>query len=390
MNQNNSMERQPSLKRRLIIMFLLVGILLGGLVAFNQFKANAIRSYIASQIEPAQTVTAVVAATTSWSPTLDEIGSLRAMKGVDLGFEVSGIVKARHFKSGDHVKAGQLLIEMNDESEKAQLAVLEAGVKLAKITLERDQAQFAARAISQAQLDNDRADLDSKHAQLRQQRALLQKKSLVAPFEGRAGITTVNAGQYLNPGDKVVTLQQIAPILVDFHVPQQWVSDLKPGEALEFSTDAWPGKTFKGVVTALNPLVDGNTRNLAVEARLENPGQALLPGMFGRVKVIHGSPKNLITLPQTAVTYNPYGSSVFVLKAPPAGKAMPKGVTLMASQVFVTLGDNRGDQVAILSGVNAGDTVVTSGGLKLKNGTPVILSTQASPPDNPAPTPQEK
>jgi membrane fusion protein (multidrug efflux system) len=390
MNQNKPVERQPSLKRRLIIMLLLVGILLGGLVAFNQFKANAIKSYMASQTEPAQTVTATVAEVTAWSPALEEIASLRAVRGVDLGFEVSGIVKGRHFKSGEMVHAGQLLVELNDESEKAQVAVLAASVKLARITLERDQAQLAAKAISQAQVDNDRADLDSKLAQLQQQKALLQKKSLVAPFEGRAGITTVNPGQYLNPGDKVVTLQQIVPILVDFHVPQQWVADIKVGEALEFTTDAWPGKAFKGVVSALNPLVDGNTRNLAVEARLDNPGQALLPGMFGRVRVTHGTAKNLVTLPQTAITYNPYGSSVFVLKAPPAGKTLPQGATLVAAQVFVTLGGNRGDQVAVLSGVNVGDTVVTSGGLKLKNGTPVVVTTQVTPPNNPAPTPQEK
>jgi membrane fusion protein (multidrug efflux system) len=390
MKPNQPMERQPSLKRRLIIMFLLVGVLLAALVAFNQFKANAIRNYMASQIEPAQTVTTTTATVSAWNPTLEEIGTLRAMKGVDLGFEVSGIVKGRHFKSGDHVKAGQLLVDMNNDSEKAQLLVLSAAVKLARITLDRDQAQFAAKAISQAQLDNDRADLDSKLAQLQQQEALLKKKSLVAPFEGRAGISTVNPGQFLNPGDKVVTLQQIVPILVDFHVPQQWVADLKVGQALEFTTDVWPGKTFKGVVSAVNPLVDGNTRNLALEARLDNPAQALLPGMFGRVRVLHGSPKNMVTLPQTAVSYNPYGSSVFVLKAPPAGKVMPPGATQVASQVFVTLGGNRGDQVAIVSGVNAGDVVVTSGGLKLKNGTPVMVTTQLTPPDNPAPTPQEK
>lgn len=390
MNPTKPNQRQPLLKRRLLIMFLLVGILLGALVAFNLFKANAIKKYMASQTEPAQTVTAITAVATSWNPSLEEIGSLRAVRGVDLGFEVSGMVKARHFQSGEMVKAGQLLVEMNHDSEKAQVAVLEAAVKLAHITLERDLAQLSVKAISQAQVDNDRADLDSKLAQLQQQKALLQKKFLVAPFAGRAGITTVNPGQYLNPGDKVVTLQQIAPILVDFHIPQQWLADIKVGESLEFTTDAWPDKVFKGMVSAINPLVDGNTRNLAVEARLDNPSQALLPGMFGRVRVAHGTPKNLVTLPQTSITYNPYGASVFILKAPASGKTLPQGSTQVAAQVFVTLGGNRGDQVAILSGVNAGDTVVTSGGLKLKNGTPVVLTTQVTPPNNPAPTPQEK
>jgi membrane fusion protein (multidrug efflux system) len=298
------------------------------------------------------------------------------------------------FHSGDRVKAGQVLLEMVDDAEKAQLAVLEASAALARITMERDRAQYDAKAVSKAQLDADTADLQSKEAQVAQQKALLAKKSLQAPFDGRLGITTVNPGQYLNAGDKVVTLQQIAPILVDFNVPQQQAGQLVVGGKVSLQTDAWPGKAFPGAITAVSPLVDASTRNVAVEAKLENPKEILLPGMFGKVHWAYGERQQLLTLPQTAITYNPYGATVFILKPAPkqaggAAQAGPKA-EWVAEQVFVTTGPTRGDQVAILSGLQEGATVVSSGQIKLKTGTPVIVNNTLLPPNEPSPSPQEK
>ncbi len=390
----NDQKKHPSFRKRLTLMLVLVALLVGGLVAFHVFKGLMIRKFMASAGEPPQTVSTVGVTRSEWVPEYEVVGSLRAVRGVDISPEIAGTVRQVGFHSGDRVKAGQVLLEMVDDAEKAQLAVLEASAALARITMERDRAQYDAKAISKAQLDADTADLQSKEAQVAQQKALLAKKSLQAPFDGRLGITTVNPGQYLNAGDKVVTLQQIAPILVDFNVPQQQAGQLVVGGKVSLQTDAWPGKAFPGAITAVSPLVDASTRNVAVEAKLENPKEILLPGMFGKVHWTYGERQQLLTLPQTAIAYNPYGATVFILKPAPkqaagAAQAGPK-VEWVAEQVFVTTGPTRGDQVAILSGLQEGATVVTSGQIKLKTGTPVIVNNTLLPPNEPSPSPQEK
>jgi len=389
--------KTPSFKKRLILMLALVALLLGALVGFNIFKGMAIKKYMASAVQPPQTVTTTVAAVQDWNAELQAVATLRAVRGVDISSEVVGMVRELRFQSGQKVKAGQVLVVMNDDAERAQLKTLQVAAQLAHITLERDRAQYAAQAISRAQLDQDETDMQAKEAQVAQQAALLAKKTLSAPFEGRVGITTINPGQYLNPGDKIVTLQKITPILVDFHVPQQELNHLKVGRKLSLSTDAWPNKVFAGVISAINPLVDANTRNIAVEARLENPKQELLPGMFGRIRLVYGEKQTLITLPQSAITFNPYGATVFVVKDGASGAAKPDATTdkpavapMVVQQVFITTGATRGDQVAVISGLEAGSTVVTSGQLKLKTGTPIVVNNQTMPSSDAAPTPQEK
>ncbi len=388
------MQSAPSLKKRMIIMLILVAVLVGGVIAFNLFKGSMMRKFMAASGEPPQTVTTLVANRSEWIPELQAVGTLRAVRGVDISPEVAGTVRHLSFVSGQNVKAGDVLVEFVNDAEKAQLKSLEASVQLARITLERDRAQFAAQAISQAQVDTDTADLQGKEAQWAQQSALLAKKYLVAPFGGKLGISTINPGQFLNPGDKIVTLQEITPILVDFNVPQQQVGQLGVGRTVTLSVDAWPNKVFSGKISAISPLVDAGTRNIAVEAQVENPKQELLPGMFGRVRLAHGEKQSFITLPQSAVTFNPYGATVFVVKSAPKPATTeaghPAGTGLVAEQVFVTTGATRGDQVAIISGLEAGTTVVTSGQIKLKTGTPLIVNNQQSPPNDPAPTPQEK
>ncbi len=388
------MQSAPSLKKRMIIMLILVAVLVGGVIAFNLFKGSMMRKFMAASGEPPQTVTTLVANRSEWIPELQAVGTLRAVRGVDISPEVAGTVRHLSFVSGQNVKAGDVLVEFVNDAEKAQLKSLEASVQLARITLERDRAQLAAQAISQAQVDTDTADLQGKEAQWAQQSALLAKKYLVAPFGGKLGISTINPGQFLNPGDKIVTLQEITPILVDFNVPQQQVGQLGVGRTVTLSVDAWPNKVFSGKISAISPLVDAGTRNIAVEAQVENPKQELLPGMFGRVRLAHGEKQSFITLPQSAVTFNPYGATVFVVKSAPKPATTeaghPAGTGLVAEQVFVTTGATRGDQVAIISGLEAGTTVVTSGQIKLKTGTPLIVNNQQSPPNDPAPTPQEK
>ena len=377
------------MKKRMVIMLVAVAVLLGGLVGFNFFKGYMMQKYMASAPVPAATVSAMTADYQQWQPQLSAVGTLRAVRGVDVTTEVAGLVRSIEFKSGDDVKAGQVLVQLNADSDLAQLHALEAAADLASTVYERDKAQLAAEVISKAQVDTDAADLKSKRAQVAQQAALVEKKTIRAPFAGKLGITTVNPGQYLNTGDKVVTLQTIDPIYIDFNLPQQQLPQVSIGQKVTISTDAYKDATFEGKINAINPRIDTNTRNVQVEATIPNPRRQLLPGMFATVKVNSGDEQRYLTLPQAAITYNPYGSTVFVIK--PSDKKDDKGnAVLTAQQVFVTRGPTRGDQVAILSGVDAGAQVVTSGQVKLKNGMPVVINNAVQPANSPNPTPQEK
>ena len=370
------------MRRRLIVVVVIVGVLLGGLVGWHLLVGHFIKQALAHNAQPLQTVTTMAAKYSDWQPEISAVGSVRAVRGVDITTEVAGLVRALDFRSGDDAKRGQTLVQLNADSDLASLHALEAAADLADTVYARDKVQFEAEAISKAQLDADAADVKNRRAQAAAQAAVLAKKTLRAPFDGRLGITTVNPGQYLNPGDKVVTLQALDPLYIDFRLPQQQLAQVRPGLAARLSTDTFPGETFSGKITAVDPRVDPASRNFQAEATIANPGHRLLPGMFARVAVVSGDVKHYLTLPQTAITYNPYGSTVFLAVKDAKGK-------LTAQQTFVTTGPTRGDQVAILKGLNAGDEVVTSGQLKLKNGTPLDLSTASSPKDDANPTPQE-
>lgn len=376
-------------------MLIMVGavLLLVAVLAFGKYMQ--IKKLIASAPKPgAQVVTAVKAQTAEWQPQLSSVGTLAPVRGVDVTTEIAGLVRQVRFKSGDEVKAGQVLFEMNADSDIAQLRALQASADLSATTLKRDKLQLAAQAISQAQVDADEADLKSKQALVAQQKALVDKKTIRAPFAGKLGITAINPGQYLNPGDKLVTLQTIDTVYVDFFVPQKQLAGLSIGQKLNLSSDAYPGVAFRAKVTSISPKVDSATRNVQVQATVPNAKRQLLPGMFANVALDQGEQKKYLTLPQTAITYNPYGSTVFVLAPPPANAKDPlkddKGQPyLVAQQVFVTTGPTRGDQVAILTGLKEGQTVVTSGQLKLKNGTPAVIDNKVQPANSPNPTPQE-
>lgn len=374
------------LRRRLIIVVVAAGVLLALIVGFNTWKANFVAKLRAKNAAPPQAVTTASAAFTDWQPEVGAVGSLRAVRGVDVTTEVTGLVRSLHFTSGEQVKAGQVLVELNADAEAAQQRALEAAADLAATVYERDKAQYEAEAISKAQLDADAADLKNKRAQAAAQAALVAKKTLRAPFAGRLGITTVNPGQYLNTGDKVVTLQAVDPIYVDFKLPQQQLASIASGQAVKLTTDAFPGVTFTGKITAIDPRVDASTRNFQAEATVANSEQKLLPGMFVRVAVIAGEPHRYLTLPQTAITYNPYGATIFLARKKPGGNDQD----LIAAQSFVTLGPTRGDQVAVLRGVSEGDLVVTSGQLKLNNGAPLVVNNSLLPENDPHPIPQEQ
>jgi membrane fusion protein, multidrug efflux system len=374
--------------KRMIIMLVLVGLVFGGIFGFEAFKSHMMHKYMSKMGAPAMTVSTIVASRQPWQPTIEAVGSLAAVRGADLSAEVSGIVSDIRFKEGDDVKAGTVLLELNASDTIAKLHSLQAAADLAATTYQRDKEQFGVKAISQQTLDAAAADLKQARANVAEQQALVDKKIIRAPFSGRLGVRNVDLGQYVNAGTPMVTLQSLDPIFVDFYIPQQSLSMISVGQKVEVRTDAWPGQEFAGAIAVIDPKVDPNTRNVKVRARLDNPDKRLLPGMYATVDVVAGQEKNLITLPQTAVTYNPYGDIVFLVESQGTDEnGKPK---LVAKQVFVTTGDKRGDQVAILKGVKEGDTVVTTGQIKLRNGSAVEINNSIQPTDNPNPHPTEE
>ncbi|MBU3596906.1 efflux RND transporter periplasmic adaptor subunit [Polynucleobacter sp. AP-Basta-1000A-D1] len=385
---NAKLQSMTPLGRRMTIMLCGVFLLLGLIFGFNQLKTAMIKYFIGGMGLPPASVSTMVVETTAWQPKLSSVGNVRAFRGVELSTEIGGLVQNVPIKSGMDVKEGELVIKLNDASDVAQLKSLQAMADLAKVINERDRQQLEIQAISKNVFDTSRADAASKQAQVEQQTALVAKKNLKAPFSGRVGIVMINPGQFVNPGDKLLTLQTLDPIFVDFNLPQSNAEQIQVGQEIVVTTDAFKGASFTGKITAISPKVDTNTRNIQIEAQLANPDKKILPGMFANVNIKLGEQVKMLTLPQTAVTYNPYGSTVFIAK--PTGKKDKQGKpALEAQQVFVTTGPTRGDQVAILKGVDEGAIVVTSGQLKLKNGTPLIVNNKVLPANSPNPQPQE-
>ncbi|HLI19906.1 MAG TPA: efflux RND transporter periplasmic adaptor subunit [Stellaceae bacterium] len=373
--------------KRMIVMLAIVGVVLGAIFVFEWVLAPAFKAkFLASLANPPQTVSDTVAATQPWQRQLSAIGSLRAARGADLSAQVGGIVSAIHIDSGADVQQGALLVELSAADDQAKLDSLKAQTQLAQITYERDLRQFQAQAVSKQQVDSDAATLKSDQAQVEQQQAMIDYKVIRAPFAGRVGIRQVDIGQYLAPGTPIVTLQALDPIFVDFTLPQQALAQIAVGQKVVVHVDTYAGQDFPGAITAINSKVDTATRNVQVRASLANPDHRLLPGMFATVLIDVGAPQSYITLPQTAITYNPYGSTVYLVDD--KGKGANGQEQLVARQVFVTTGDTRGDQIAVLKGVKPGDRVVTAGQIKLRNGSPLHIDNSVQPSDqaNPHPT----
>jgi len=373
--------------KRMIIMLVAVGVLFGGLFGFKAFLGGVIKKSISAQGVPPQTVSTAKAQFTEWQGEFQAVGTLRAVRGADVAPELSGVITAIHFQSGQAVAAGAPLVQLNAESDLARLQSLAAAADLAQANYERDKKQLEFQAVSQAVVEADAATLKSARAQVAEQQALLNKKLVRAPFEGRLGIRAVDVGQYVNAGTKLVTLQALDPVYVDFYAPQKSLGKIALKQKIVLKTDAFQGQEFPGEVSSIDPKVDPATRNVQVRATVRNPKQSLLPGMFATVVLASGGPQRFLTLPQTAVSYNPYGDTVFVVEE---SKGKDEKVALVAQQKFVTTGETRGDQVAILSGVKEGDTVVTAGQIKLRSGFPVIVNNSIQPTNEPAPQPKDQ
>jgi len=374
--------------KRMVIMLALTGLVLGAVFGFQAFKSVMIAKFMTTLSNPPQTVSTTTASSQEWRSQLEAVGSLRAVNGANLSGQVAGIVSAVHFESGADVKKGDLLLELQAEDDKAHLDALKATASLARITFERDSNLVKTNAVSQQTVDTDKGNLRNAEALVAQQQALVDYKSIAAPFSGRLGIRQVDLGQYLAAGTTIVTLQQLDPILVDFYLPQQALSQIKVGQDVMGKVDTYPNKTFVGKITAINSLVDTTTRNVQVRATMQNDENLLLPGMFATVDIDTSAPQKFVTLPQTAIAYNSYGNIVYLVDD--KGKDEKGQPKLFARQTFVTTGATRGDQVAVLTGVKDGDVVVTAGQIKLRNGAPVIVNNAIPVPNDPNPRPVDR
>ncbi len=370
--------------KRMIIMLIAVTVVLGLVFGFQVFKAHIIKKVMASLANPPQTVSTIVAEYSEWQPATAAVGSLRAVDGANLSLEVPGIVSQIDFKSGDDVQTGQVLLRLRADDDIAKLHALQATAALAQITYDRDLKQFAAHAVSRATLDNDVATLKNDQAQVEAQQAIVAQKILRAPFAGHIGIRQVDLGQYLAAGTQVVTLQALDPLYADFYLPQQALAHLKVGQTVTVQVDTYPGQNFTGQISAINPQVDPSSRNVQLRATLANPDHRLLPGMFATLDIDTGAKQRLITLPQTAIAYNPYGDTVYVV-VDKGGKNAMGQPNLIAQQTFVTTGATRGDQVAVLNGIKAGDVIVSAGQIKLHNDIPVLINNSVQPLNDPHP-----
>ncbi len=365
------------MKKRVIFTIVGLLVLIGFLGSIKGLQISRMIAYGKQFVPPPETVTTFEVHPDLWESLLTSVGSLEAVQGVMVTAELKGKVEKIAFDPGAMVQAGDLLVQQDISSETAQLRAAEAAVTLAKITLDRTRKLLAAETASQSQYDNAVAQYKQAAAQVDNIRATIAKKTIRAPFSGRLGIRLINLGQALNEGDAIVSLQSFDPIFVNFSLPQQELAQIRRGFVVRMTTDALPGRTIEGKITAINPTVDAATRNIRVQATAANPGEQLRPGMFVNVAVVLPVRKKVLPIPATAVLYAPYGDSVFIVEENNNEKTGQPGKIIR--QQFVRLGKKRGDFVAVASGLKEGETIVSTGVFKLRNGQAVVVNNSLAP-----------
>ncbi len=371
--------------RRMILMLAGMVVFIAVLAGVKVWQIKTAIAAYASYQPPPEAVTTIVASQERWPTTVDAVGTVAAVRGVTVSADLPGIVERIAFESGTPVKAGDVLVQLDTREEQAQLAAAESQRELSRLNLDRMRLMIQQRVVAQAEYDQAAAAAKQAEANAGQIRAVIERKTIRAPFSGILGIRQVNVGQYLAAGAEIVPLQSLDPIYVNFDVPQQQIPRIKDGTVVRVAVEdrmiAKPGR-----VTAVDSVIDPVTRNVRVQATFANGDGRLRPGMFVQAKAVLGTGEAVIALPASAINYAPYGDSVFVV----ADLKSAKGGTYRGVvQRFVKLGATRGDQIAVLSGLAAGDEVVTSGVFKLRNGAPVRVNNKVLPGNNPAPRPEE-
>ncbi len=359
-------------------------VLVGAVVGIKALQIGQLISMGDGGGPPPEAVSSVEVVVDRWERSVETVGSIRAVQGADLSTETSGVVTKIHFENGEEVSEGDLLLELDTETEQANLRSAEAEAALARTVYERTSRLRANNTVPQSEMDSAESQLRKMTALVEQLRATIRKKQISAPFSGRLGIREVNLGQFVNNGDKIVSLQALDPIFIDFLLPQQLIAGIAAGQKVRVTTDVYPGRVFEGELTAVNTEIDPVTRNIRLQATLQNPKGELRPGMFGRVLLAFGGVDEVVRIPATALLRAPYGDSVFVLEEEVDDAGNKKTV---AKQRFVRIGRAQGDFVAVTEGVEAGETIVSAGAFKLRNGSPVTVNNEMASEPQLQPTP---
>ena len=380
---------------RFTVTAVVAAVVLGGISWFNfSFKPNMIKKIMSSQVPPPATVTSEAARTEKWTEQLTSIGTLISSHGVDITSQVAGIVTEVNVESGADAERGATLVQLDIAVELADLASSQATLQEAEVAFQRQSDLIAKKVTSEANLDTARAKRDTALAATKKIEAVIAQKTIKAPLSGRLGIRKVERGQYVTPGMMLVTMQVLDPIRVDFPMPEQAIGKLRVGQDIEITVDAFPGEVFKGKIESLDARVAQDTRTLLVRGSLPNAKLRLLPGMFANVVVLVGDPRDVVTVPRTAITYSLYGDSIYVVKpadAKQGGEAAQPGngeQKLVADRRFIKTGQARDDRVAVVSGIAAGDEVVTTGQLKLNPGATIRID-NAQPLSRPEERPKQ-
>ena len=373
---NRPMQSPPKRRRKAIVIAIALLLAIGVFVVGIKFLQIG-KMMSTPHTMPPTTVTSASVKEEDWAPRLTAVGSVSAVQGAVVSAELAGVVSEINFENGGEAKKGEVLMKLDASQEEALLRSAEAEAQLAQTDLERSRDLAMKKVVSSAELDSAQSKFRRMNAVVDQMRSNIAKKTVTAPFDGQLGIRQVNVGQMINAGQQVVGVTALNPVYVDFALPDQYLSKLAKDLEVTVRSDAFPGRLFKGKLTAINSMVDPVTRNVPLQATLENPDHALHPGMFTKVEVALAETKKTIVIPGSAVSYAPYGDSVFVIekqKDPKTGKESE-----MLRQQFARIGEARGDFVAVTQGLKAGQTVVSTGVFKLRNGTAVIVNNDLAP-----------
>lgn len=354
------------MKKRAVFLVILIVVLFGGTFSWYFFRAYLGYVYGKQYRPPPAAVATQTAVQQNWTPMFSAIGSIEAINSINVTSQVSGQIEAINFQSGQMVKKGDSLIQLDDDIEQQNLRDAKANLELRKITKERNESLFKTRAVSLQLVDESRADYIRAHALVERTLLNIKYKNIVAPFDGKIGIVDVHVGEYINPGAALVSLQSLDPIYIDFNLPGSDLPNLYVNQPVKAILQAYPGQTFSGKISAIDSKVSRDTRNIKIRATFANPDQKLYPGLFADVVIELNQAQSVIVIPQSAIAYSLYGNTVYVV--------IKKDNQLIAVPKIVTLGERRGDSVAVTKGINAGDQVVVSGTIKLRENTPVVIN----------------
>lgn len=357
--------------RMVVALLVVFGLLFGAIAVKKAFVGKKMASYT----RPPVTVSTAPVLTEQWARTVSAVGSLYAHEGADLSAEVDGVIRNIAFQAGDSVAEGSVLIEFDDSIEQASLKSFEAQLRLAEINYERDKRLLSSRAISKTDFDTVEARLKDAQAQVERTKAVIDKMHVRAPFDGRAGVPLVKVGEYVMDGHSLVTFQSPDALYIEFSLPERYFQELELGGKVRFTTDSYPDRVFNATLSAINVKVDDNTRSILVRADVAPFEGALLPGMFANVDVILEENINVVTVPQTAITYSLYGNSVYRVNADVSADGSPR---YTVERTYVVPGDRQGSRVALVSGLSAGEQVVIAGQIKLSNGAAVVIDNSVS------------